>query len=270
VTRGTTSRGPTSLLPLGVVAALPFLLAHDGAGATWQALLVVLSLGLVVVVVLALVGRVRLEQPDDLVLPLASVAIASSLAPLGSAWLSDWVGWAFPIGVVMLVTTLLVTLTPLQLGTTEPVTYGAFALAVIGAALLYQPITLAWHPPVEFLPLAEDVEVAIVDPDEGAEVATGEVLVTVDVAGGSVGDELVAIDEIGPDAEEGGLLAVAVNGEAVEPSFDEDCSRRAACTTVTFPVEVDAGPNDVTVEFRRADGASFTPLVTDRVTVEAS
>ncbi len=270
MTRGTTSYRRTSWLLLALAAALPFLLAHDGAGATWQALLVVIALGLVVVVVLTLVGRIRLDQPDDLVLPLASVAIASSLAPLGSAWLSDWIGWAFPIGVVMLVTVLLVTLTPLQLGTTEPITYGAFALAVVGAVLLYQPITLAWHPPVEFLPLADDVEVSIVDPDDGTEVAAGEMLVTVDVTGGSVGNELVSIDEVGTDPEEGGLLEVAVNGEAHEPTFDEDCSRSATCTTVTFPVEVDTGPNDVTIEFRRADGASFTPLVTDRVTVEAS
>lgn len=255
--------------PLPAAAALPWLLAHDGPGATWQALLVVLALGLTAVVVLALLGRVSVERPDDLVLPLASVAIASSLAPLGSAWLSDWIGWAFPLGVVMLVALLVAATTSLRLERRSPLPWTAFGIATVAAALLYQPLTMAWHPPPEFLPLADDVRIEIVEPVDGATVEGGEVPVTIVVEGGSFGGELVRDAEtVGPDPEEGGVLAVAVDQAGVEVRPEQDCSRRNTCTEVTFPVELEAGERRVTVEFRRADGASFTPLVTDRVDLE--
>lgn len=249
---------------------LPLVLAHAGEGATWQALLVVAALGLVVVIVLAVLGRIQLEQPDDLVLPLAGVAIGSSLAPLGSMWLSDWIGWAFPVGVVALVTVLLVAVTPLELTPSSPVTYGALALAVIGAALLYTPITRAWHPPPDFLPLAEDVEVQITSPTDGDEVPAGEVTVTVAVVDGSVQSELLEIEQLGTDPEEAGQLAVAVDGDVVEPVFAEECTLDDPCDQVTFPITVEPGDHRLVVEFRRGDGVPMTPLVTDGVTFTAS
>lgn len=246
---------------------LPLVLGHAGAGATWQSLLVVMSLGLVVVFVLAVAGRIAMSQPDDLVLPLAGVAIASSLAPLGAAVLSDWVGWAFPIGVVALVALALAAITPLELTPTSPPTYGAVALAALGAVLLYQPITVAWHPPPDLLPLADDVEVAIVEPADGAVVAAGNLTVEVAIEGGSIGDGvLVASDQLPADWEEAGVLAVALDGRIVEPALAQDCDATSPCTRVSFPVEVEPGERVLTIEFRRADGASFTPLVTDRVT----
>lgn len=245
------------------------LLAHAGAGATWQALLVVAALGLTLVVVLTVVDKVTLEQPDDLVLPLAGVAIGSSLAPLGSAWLSDWIGWAFPLGVVMLVTVLLTALTPLELTRRSPITYGAFALAIVSSASLYAPITRAWHPPPDFLPLAEDVEVAITAPADGEEVPAGTVEVTVTISDGSVQPDLLTFQQLQPDAEEAGYLAVAVDGEVVRAEFAEDCSIDAPCSEVTFPVRVAPGERRLVVEFRRGDGVPMTPLVTDAVTFTA-
>jgi hypothetical protein len=251
------------------VTGLPLVLAHAGEGATWQALLVVAALGLMVVVVLAVLGRVQLAQPDDLVLPLAGVAIASSLAPLGSMWLSDWVGWAFPVGVVALITLVLVALTPLQLTPTSPITYGALALAVIGAVLLYTPITQAWHPPPDFLPLADDAEVSIATPSDGDAIPAGEVEVIVTVTDGSVQSELVAVDQLGADPEEGGSLAVAVDGQVLTPRFAERCTLDDPCTEVSFPITVEPGERRLVVEFRRGDGAPFTPLVTDAVEFSA-
>jgi hypothetical protein len=245
------------------------LLAHAGAGATWQSLLVVAALGLTVVVLLAVLGKLTLAQPDDLVLPLAGVAIVSSLAPLGSEWLSDWVGWAFPVGVVMLVAVVLAALTPLELTPTSPITYGALALAVVGGVLLYAPITRAWHPPADFLPLAEDVEVAITAPAEGDEVPAGTVEVTVSVVDGSVQPDVVALEDLPPDPEEAGYLAVAVDGDVVRAEFVEDCSLDAPCTEVTFPVTVAPGDRRLVVEFRRGDGVPMTPLVTDSVSFTA-
>lgn len=247
----------------------PIFLAHAGEGATWQALLVVAALGLVVVFVLAVLGRVRIAQPDDLVLPLAGVAIAASLAPLGSQFLSDWVGWAFPVGVVILVTFLLVALTPLELTPASPVAYGAVALAAICGFLLYQPISQAWHPPAEFLPLADDAEVTVEAPSDGDEVPAGEVEVTVTISGGSVQRELLDLDQLPDDPEEAGQLAVAVNGEVLTPRFRTACTVATPCTEVSFPVTVEAGDHRLVIELRRGDGAPLTPLVTDAVSFSA-
>ncbi|MEX1164618.1 MAG: hypothetical protein WEB03_13680 [Nitriliruptor sp.] len=148
-TSGRASRHASASV-LAIAAVQPLMLAHAGEGATWQALLVVSSLGMVIVFGLVLIGRVQMSQPDDLVLPLAGVAIVSSLAPLGGELLSDWVGWAFPIGVVALVALILAALTPLRLAFTEPATYGAVASAAIGAIALQGPITVAWHPPTSY------------------------------------------------------------------------------------------------------------------------
>lgn len=245
--------------------AAPWLLAHDGPGATWQALLVVVALGLVVIVGMAVAGRLQVERPDDLVLPLASVAIASSLAPLGSAVLSDWIGWAFPVGVVMLLTLVVAATTSLTLQPRSPLPWGGLVVAVIGAALLYQPLTVAWHPPPDFLPLADDVEITITSPEDGATVRGDTATVEVTVTGGSIAEGFIDVEEIGPDPEEGGVLVVAVDGTTVEPDYDQECTRRAACTEVSFPIELERGERRVRVEFRRADGAPFTPLVTDAV-----
>jgi hypothetical protein len=248
---------------------MPVFLAHAGPGATWQALLVVASLALVVVYVLHVVGRLQLDGADDLVLPLAGVAIASSLAPLGSAVLSDWVGWAFPVGVVLLVALVLAALTPFDLSVTSPFTYGVVAIAAIGAVALYQPLTMAWHPPPDFLPLADDVEVTVASPGDGADVAAGEVLVTVVIDGGSVQSEQLSENELPADPEEAGNLAVAVDGDVLQPAFTETCTVDAPCTEVTFPVELAPGERVLTVEYRRGDGVPMTPLVTDRVAITA-
>lgn len=264
-TPGRSTPARRAVLPLAV--ASPWILAHDGPGATWQALLVVIALGLVVIVVMAVLDRVQVERPDDLVLPLASVAIASSLAPLGSAWLSDWVGWAFPVGVVMLVALVVAATTSLRLERRSPLPWSALGVAVVGAAALYQPLTLAWHPPPDLLPLADDVAIAITAPEEAATLEAGTTSVEVTVEGGSIASGFVDVEEIGPDPEEGGVLIVSVDGEALEPDYDQECTRRAACTQVTFPVELSPGEATIRVEFRRADGASFTPLVTDRLEV---
>ncbi|MEX0835404.1 MAG: hypothetical protein WD010_04890 [Nitriliruptor sp.] len=246
------------------------ILAHAGEGATWQALLVVLSVGLVVEAVLAVLGRVRLDQADDLVLPLAGVAIVSSLAPLASEFLSDWVGWAFPAGVVALLAILAAALTPFDLSPRSPFTYGVAAIAIIAAVALHQPITLAWHPPPDFLPIADDIEVAITAPADSGDVPAGELTVTLTITGGSVQSELLAPDQVPTDPEEAGQLAVAIDGQVLTPEFVEDCTVDAPCTEVTFPVEVEPGERVIAVEYRRGDGVPMTPLVTDRVEFTAS
>lgn len=252
------------------MTGLPLVLAHAGPGATWQALLVAFSLGLVVVFVLVLIGKVEVERPDDLVVPLGMIAVGTSLAPLGSAVLSDWVGWAFPIGCVMLVALVLTALTPLELGVRDAPTYGAVAIAAILGVALYQPITIAWHPPPEFLPLADDVTITVSDPADGGSVPAGEVTVTVTVDGGSLADELVPFEQVPADPEEAGTLAVALDGSLVDIDLGDGCPPSDPCTEVSFAVEVDPGEHTLSLEFRRGDGTSFTPLVTDRIAFTAS
>ena len=90
-------------------------LAHAGEGAGWQALVTVLAAGVAVVFVLVAVGRITLDEPGDLILPLAGVAIVSSLAPMLSDTLSDAVTWTLPAGAVLLVGLLLAAFTRLDL-----------------------------------------------------------------------------------------------------------------------------------------------------------
>jgi hypothetical protein len=252
-----------------VTGLLP-LLAHAGPGSTWQALLVAVSLGLVVIVALTVLGRIEVGSIDDLVLPLAAVAILSSAAPLADYWLSDWIGWAFPIGVTMLVGLLLAAFTSLDLTLRSPLTWGAVGVAAVGAALLYQPLTIAWHPPPDYLPLATDARVEILVPDDGDVVEAGTLEVSVVVEGGSIGPGGVALEDLPADAEEAGGLAVTLDGERIVAEYLEDCTVAEPCTTVTFPVELEAGEHDLYVEFTRGDGMPLAPQVVDRVRFTSS
>ncbi len=252
----------TTLPVLTLAIAQPFILAHAGAGATWQAMLTVASLALVVVFVLVLIGKITLDGADDLVMPLAAVVIVSSAAPLGSYILSDWVGWAFPLGVVTLVTLLLAAFTPVRISFREPPAYGAIALAIFGAITLYLPITRAWHP-VEFLPLADDAIVSVELPD-GTQAVDGRLLVAVSVEGGSFGGQEPSPDRVTDDPEEAGILNVRVNEATVEVDFLETCTIDAPCTEVTFHLDVAPGQHSLWAELVRGDGMPFAPAIYDR------
>ncbi len=245
-------------------------LAHAGPGSTWQAMVSAVAVGLVLVVVLVAAGRLELRQPGDLVLPLAGVAILSSLAPLGDVWLSDWVGWAFPVGVVALASLLLSAFTPLRLAADGALLYVAGGLAVVGALLLYRPLTLAWHPPPELLPDPGPTAVTILEPTDGAQVEAGDLGVEVAVEQGSIGPGRVLFDDLPWDPAEQGVLEVTVAGDRVEVEPGQDCPAVNPCREVSFTVEVPAGRGvGLQVEFRRGDGMPFSPAVLDRIEVDA-
>lgn len=122
-------------------------LAHAGAGASWQSLLTTMSLGVVVVFALAVVGTIDLEEADDLVLPLAVVAILSAVGPSLSGVLSDQVGWAVPVGAVALAGLAAATFTDLQLAARSATTWAIVVAAVTAGVVLQGPLTAAWHPP---------------------------------------------------------------------------------------------------------------------------
>jgi hypothetical protein len=126
--------------------------AHAGPGHTWQAMVVVASIALMGVLVAAAVGKLTMETPNDLVMPLAVIAIGSSLAPIASYWLSDAIGAALPLGVVAVVPLLLAVLTPLDIRFPAPLPMGAVTLAVVATIILFRPLTIALHPHIMGVP----------------------------------------------------------------------------------------------------------------------
>lgn len=138
--------------------ALTPLLGHVGPGASWQALVTTMSLGMVIVFLLAVAGRIPLRDGNDLVLPLAVVAILSAAAPIASGTLSDQIGWAFPAGMVLLLGLVVATYSREELTPHSRLTYGAAVLAIIAAVALQGPITDAWHPPPDADQTATEAE----------------------------------------------------------------------------------------------------------------
>lgn len=121
-------------------------LAHAGEGASWQALLTVISVGMLVIFVLALVGRIQLETPGDLTLPIAAVAVLASLAPIAGDPVSDAAPWAVPAGVVLLVALIVAASTSRRLTPTSPLTIGTVVLAVVASLALAPLLVDAWYP----------------------------------------------------------------------------------------------------------------------------
>jgi hypothetical protein len=243
------------------------LIAHAGPGSTWQAAVVVAGVALAICVVLAASGILSMSAPEDLLVPLAASAISASLGPLGHIWISDAIGWGLPLGIVSLMALLLAALTPLELTPTSPLSLGALALAAVTMYLLFTPLTIALHPPPDMLPLADDSEVTIVAPDDGAVLDTGPTVVTVEVTGGSIGPVFTPVEDLSLDPEEAGSLQVFVDGDRQEVAWDEDCTADDPCSRVEIEVDIPAGESQLAIEFVRGDGSPFAPLVVDRVTV---
>lgn len=253
---------------MGVVPPL----AHAGEGATWQALLTLLALGLLIVVVLVAFGILTVDEPGDLILPLAGAAVLASLSGATSTVLSDWVGWAFPVGVVALVALLVASMTPLDLAWASPLLWGAVVVGVVGAVVLQGPIARAWHPKEVLQGVAvEDLEVQITSPSDGAAVERGAVGVTVEATGGTLGSAPVDAAETPADPEEAVVLLLSASSptagsatQLVEPQ--EDCVE--GCGQATFQVTLDElGEWTIYVEALTADRQRFTVTPTDSVTV---
>jgi hypothetical protein len=252
-----------------------FLLAHAGPGSTWQSMVVVAGIVLTGFLLAAGIGRLTVTTPDDLVVPLASTAIISSLGTIGHEWVSDGIGWALPLAVVSLLTLLMAAFTGSDLRFPSPLPMGAVALAGVGAVVLYQPLTIALHPPGEVLPLSDDAAVAIVEPSDGAAVEH-PTRVTVEVTGGSLGPGRVPLDELPEDPEEAGTLSVAIEEvrdddtltqqQLVDVEYEEICTVAEPCERVSFELDPPPGTYELTVEFVRGDGMPLAPFVRDRIT----
>ena len=122
------------------------LIAHAGEGATWQALLTVVSAGLLVLFVMAVVGKLQLETPGDLTLPIAAVAVIASLAPVAGDPISDAAPWAVPAGAVLLVALIVAATTSRELTLRSPLAIGTVVVAIVASLAIAPTLVDAWYP----------------------------------------------------------------------------------------------------------------------------
>lgn len=254
-----------------MTAALLAPVAHAGDGATWQALLALLGLGLAVVLVLAVVGVVSIDTPGDLILPLAAVAVLASLSGAATSTLSDWIWWAFPLGVVALIGLVLAATTPLQISGATPLLAGIVVVTALSVVIFDDPITRAWHPQplavdIQAYP-AGDLELRLTSLAEDDTVPAGDLTIEVELAGGTFVNAPTADSSDGQtslaDPTAGGYVQVFLDGVAL---FDEDggplrpnedCA--AGCTSASYTIpDVPAGTHRAIIELRAADRLAFT------------
>lgn len=113
------------------------LLAHAGGMGALLSLVTVLSSGIAVVFVLVAIGRIPLAENGDLVLPLASVAVVSSVAPLMGDLLSDAAAPAAMAGLALLLWLVVAANAPFD--PRHPAALGAAVLAAVAAAVVLGP-----------------------------------------------------------------------------------------------------------------------------------
>lgn len=252
----------------------PPLLAHTGAGATWQALLFVVTLGLTVMAVATRLGRFQVDEVDDLVLPLAGLAIVSSIAPVFSDVLSDVVGWFIPTAVAAVVVLAAHATGALSAAARRD---GATLLLGVGAVvsiLFGSAIGRFLHPPDPRAFLVDDVDVAIASVDgrapvDGRVVADASPIeVVVEVSGGSVGAPEDADERLTDDPEELGFVVLFADGMLLEAASAATCSRTRPCTRLTYQLALPPAVASITAELRPSGGRAFATVVFDRVALD--
>ncbi len=257
------------------------LLAHAGAGASWQALVTVLSWLLAVLFVLVATKRVKVSEPGDLVLPIAGIVIVSSMGTASSDTLSDQIGWSLPIGVVALAGLVLASLRPDTWHLRSRHVQLTVAAGAIAAIALNAPLTSVLHPPPDYfdvtaLPMVDDVRIQIVEPavDDPSERPTvsGPVTIVAEVTGGTVagsvpGTEPLGEDDAPEDPEELGLVRILDGATVLDVAPLEDCSPTSPCTRLTWELDLAPGTHQVLVEFLTATGSTFRTSVFDLVVV---
>ncbi len=244
------------------------ILGHAGPGSTWQAAVVVASVVLSAVFLLAAGRVIRLTASRDLVVPLTVATIAGAVGILGHTWISDGIGWGLPLAVIVLAGLLVAGFTPWELSPFSPLTMSVAALAIVVPITLYQPLTIALHPPADIFPLADDSEITILAPSDGASVTAGTVEIAVQVDGGTIGPVFTPRNALPDDPEEAGTLLVTVSGTRAAVAWT-GCTVDAPCSMVTFDLDVEPGSHDIVVEFARGDGTPLAPYVADRIDIVA-
>lgn len=253
-------------MPVLHVAALVAPLAHAGPGAAWQAVVTGIFLGVGVVFLLVVVGRIEVTSLADLITPLAIALVAGSLATPLQDTLSDWVGYALLAGGLILGVLIISSAGRLRLRRDWSNATTVAALAAIPAILWGGAVNDAVHPQELVkvrLPAAEDGALEMVSPAPGATVAAGPTEFTFEVIGGSIGPPLGSqpIPEPDSDPQDLGHVRLFIDNLPVTDSNEDRCRVDAPCTEVTFVADLTPGSHRVTAEFVAYDGAQFAPLI---------
>lgn len=248
------------------------LIAHAGAGSSWQALVTAIGVLSAVLFLLAAAGVVKVKDHNDLVLPLAGVVIISSLGTGQSDFLSDQIGWALPIGVVALAGLVWLGFKPDEFSITAPPTLLLVGVAAIAGVLLQGPLTGAFHPIEFFVPTnfaqLDDLEIDITSPTD-QDVISGPFTLQVNIIGGSVSNVEQSEDDAPEDPEEQGILHILLGGaNRLEVAPNEGCSIESPCTTLTYDLDLEPGVYTIFADFRTATGGTFGQSVFDRVQIE--
>lgn len=252
------------------------LLAHAGAGASWQALVAVIGVLTAGLFVLVVTRAVRIKESSDLVLPLAGVVIVSSLGTSASDTLSDQVGWAIPLGVVGLAALLVYGWRPDLMTLRHPTTWAVVAVAALSAFVFQGPLTRALHPPpilfdASSLPAVDDVTIAIRSPvpsENGSVEVTSPITLELEITGGTVGGELLSAADAPADPESLGLVRVLDGSTVLDVQPEQTCTPEDPCTILTYVLELGPGPHQLVVEFLTATGTTFRTSVFDFIRLD--
>ena len=238
----------------------------------WIPLMTVAGIALLVVFVLAAVGRLRLEEPGDLLLPLASVVLLAGLSgSLAQAdWLLDQGPWIVPAGIVVLVAIVVVAFSSSIefAGPTSRTTLVVLGVAAVAAVGAFGPLDQAWFGETDQFAVERgpaEVTMTVVEPPD----AEGRFVVEVTVDGGTIGDGTMATST--PDDPLSDMFVrFYVNSASRFPAVPDDCAAADDCTTARFELfhPADTPLERVRVEFLTANQLPFAQPLDATLTEE--
>lgn len=237
-------------------------------GNAWIAPLTVAGIALVVLFVLVVADRVVLDEPGDLLLPLATVVLVAGLSgPLATQdWLLDQGPWLVPASLVLLAGMVATAVTDsVALARRSRATLAVVGVAVAAGALAFAPLDDAWfgeEPAVFAVERDGDAsaELTLVEPPDDE----GRFVVEVALDGGTIGDNVPAATTP-QDTTRDMFVRFYVGTSSQFPAVPEECASAEECRTARFEL-FDPTPDDplgsVTVEFLTADQLPFAEPLT--------
>ena len=248
------------------------LLAHIGSpNNPWIGVMTVSALVLVVVFVLVAAGRVQLQAPGDLLLPLAAAVLVAGLAGSLGDVINDQGPWAVPAGLVALVALLVGAFRGVEFSWGQRRTWGVVGLAAIAAVALYNPLNDLWFPTDasgEPLPTLQDAQVTATVTEPLGDDDSLTVRVTLD--GATFGDTITGTRPADPETRL--VPRFQVGPVYLNPPVPPECAAIEDCTEAEFELTLPTGfvsspPESLVVELLTADGLPFAPPLQTRFEV---
>lgn len=248
------------------------LLAHIGSpNNPWIGVMTVSAWVVLLIYVLVVANRIKLDAPGDLLLPLAAVVLVAGLTGSLGDTINDQGPWAVPAGVVALGALLVGAFRDVSFNWSNRRSWGVLGLAAVASIGLYGPLNSLWFPTDasgELLPELPDAGVAaeVVDPlgDDG------KVRVRVTLDGATFGDTIFATRPDDPTRDLVPRFQVGVI--YLTPPVPPDCAEADDCAEATFDLTLPPGvaedpPDSFVVELLTADGLPFAPPLQTRFEV---